>query len=114
MTADMDEKQPLVGDPEKGKHDGGPGSSVHLLLQQYKIPLIILYYGLCSSTLIVINKVAVHNITVSQAHVLSGPSCAWGCLAASCCFSLLCVCVHISLTNPPSIAVGCMLMPAPA
>lgn len=69
MTAnDADEKQPLVpADPEKaiqGKLEG-PGASFHLLVQQYKIPLIILYYGLCSSTLIVINKVAVHNIRVS-------------------------------------------------
>jgi hypothetical protein len=72
MTADMDEKQPLVGDAEKGsisKHEGGPGSSIPLLMQQYKIPLIILYYGLCSSTLIVINKVAVHNITVRQPRI---------------------------------------------
>jgi hypothetical protein len=29
---------------------------------RYKIPLILLYYGFCSSTLIVINKVAVHNL----------------------------------------------------
>jgi hypothetical protein len=28
------------------------------------VPFIILYYGLCSSTLIVINKVAVHNLKV--------------------------------------------------
>lgn len=32
------------------------------MVQQYKIPLILLYYGFCSSTLIVINKVAVHNL----------------------------------------------------
>lgn len=32
------------------------------LAQQYKIPLILAYYGLCSSTLIVINKVAVHTL----------------------------------------------------
>jgi hypothetical protein len=31
-------------------------------VQRYKIPLILLYYGFCSSTLIVINKVAVHNL----------------------------------------------------
>lgn len=30
--------------------------------QKYKIPLILAYYGLCSSTLIVINKVAVHTL----------------------------------------------------
>jgi GDP-mannose transporter len=33
-----------------------------LLLQSWKIPLILVYYGLCSSTLIVINKVAVHTV----------------------------------------------------
>lgn len=32
------------------------------LAQKYKIPLILCYYGLCSSTLIVINKVAVHTM----------------------------------------------------
>lgn len=32
------------------------------LLSKYKIPLILLYYGLASSTLIVINKLAVHNV----------------------------------------------------
>ena len=68
-----EEQQPLVAaDPEKGsanKQDGA-GASLHLFVQQYKIPLIILYYGLCSSTLIVINKVAVHNITVSLALLL--------------------------------------------
>lgn len=87
----MDEKQPLVGDAEKGsisKHEGGPGSSIPLLMQQYKIPLIILYYGLCSSTLIVINKVAVHNITVRQprtamsSNLLAAISCA--CCCSSC------------------------------
>jgi GDP-mannose transporter len=31
-------------------------------LATYKIPLILLYYGLASSTLIVINKLAVHNV----------------------------------------------------
>jgi hypothetical protein len=71
MTAsDMEEKQPLVSvDPEKGSpgNQDGAGTSLHLFVQQYKIYLIILYYGLCSSTLIVINKVAVHNITVSTA-----------------------------------------------
>eukprot|EP00878_Enallax_costatus_P044295 GHUV01052761.1.p1 GENE.GHUV01052761.1~~GHUV01052761.1.p1 ORF type:complete len:131 (+),score=16.67 GHUV01052761.1:452-844(+) len=30
--------------------------------QNHKIPLILAYYGLCSSTLIVINKVAVHTL----------------------------------------------------
>jgi len=68
-SVDAEEKRPLVAaaDAEKGvatKQDAA-GASFHLLVQQYKIPLIILYYGLCSSTLIVINKVAVHNITVS-------------------------------------------------
>jgi hypothetical protein len=80
MTADMDEKQPLVGDAEKGsisKHEGGPGSSIPLLMQQYKIPLIILYYGLCSSTLIVINKVAVHNITVRQPRTAVSTTICW-------------------------------------
>lgn len=32
------------------------------LMALNKVPLILLYYGLCSSTLIVINKVAVHNL----------------------------------------------------
>jgi hypothetical protein len=69
MTGTVDEEQqPLVAaDHEKGsvgKADQS-GASFHLLVKQYKIPLIILYYGLCSSTLIVINKVAVHNIKVS-------------------------------------------------
>jgi hypothetical protein len=68
MTGTLDEEQqPLVAaDSEKGSV-GKPdqsGASFHLLVKQYKIPLIILYYGLCSSTLIVINKVAVHNIKV--------------------------------------------------
>lgn len=31
-------------------------------MQTWKIPLILFYYGFCSSTLIVINKVAVHNL----------------------------------------------------
>lgn len=31
-------------------------------LQTWKIPLILFYYGFCSSTLIVINKVAVSNL----------------------------------------------------
>ncbi|KAF6261593.1 hypothetical protein COO60DRAFT_1459090 [Scenedesmus sp. NREL 46B-D3] len=31
-------------------------------LQTWKIPLVLFYYGLCSSTLIVINKVAVHHL----------------------------------------------------
>jgi hypothetical protein len=31
-------------------------------MQTWKIPLILAYYGFCSSTLIVINKVAVHTI----------------------------------------------------
>lgn len=69
MTGTLDEEQqPLVAaDHEKGSV-GKPdqsGASFYLLVKQYKIPLIILYYGLCSSTLIVINKVAVHNIKVS-------------------------------------------------
>lgn len=37
-------------------------SSLTQLWQEYKIPLIVIYYGVCSSTLIVINKVAVHNL----------------------------------------------------
>lgn len=72
-VSSADEKQPLVAaDPEKGSSGklDGPGASFHLFVQQYKIPLIVLYYGLCSSTLIVINKVAVHNITVSRQHQL--------------------------------------------
>lgn len=32
------------------------------LYSKYKIPIIVLYYGLASSTLIVINKLAVHNV----------------------------------------------------
>lgn len=32
------------------------------LTHKYKIPMILAYYGLCSSTLIVINKVAVHTL----------------------------------------------------
>lgn len=32
------------------------------MFTKYKIPLILLYYGLASSTLIVINKLAVHNV----------------------------------------------------
>jgi hypothetical protein len=32
----------------------------------YRVPFILLYYSLCSSTLIVINKVAVHNLKVSS------------------------------------------------
>lgn len=36
--------------------------NVAQLMNLYKVPLILFYYGLCSSTLIVINKVAVHNI----------------------------------------------------
>lgn len=35
------------------------------LVQNNWIPAIIIYYSFCSSTLIVINKVAVHNIAVS-------------------------------------------------
>lgn len=35
------------------------------LVQQHWIPAIIVNYSLCSSTLIVINKVAVHNLAVS-------------------------------------------------
>jgi hypothetical protein len=31
-------------------------------MQTWKIPLILAYYGFCSSTLIVINKVAVHTL----------------------------------------------------
>lgn len=76
MTAasSADEETPLVGSSGGGDAEL-LGSSKQQVLQQetplqqlvkqHKIPLIILYYGLCSSTLIVINKVAVHNITVS-------------------------------------------------
>lgn len=32
------------------------------MVEKYKIPLILIYYGLCSSTLIVINKLAVHSV----------------------------------------------------
>eukprot|EP00775_Hariotina_reticulata_P005741 gene5741-5981_t len=39
-----------------------PNNPQDLLLQKWKVPLIVLYYGLCSSTLIVINKVAVHTV----------------------------------------------------
>jgi hypothetical protein len=38
----------------------------------YRVPFIILYYGLCSSTLIVINKVAVHNLKVQRSSSSSG------------------------------------------
>jgi hypothetical protein len=31
-------------------------------MQTHKVPLILFYYGACSSTLIVINKVAVHTL----------------------------------------------------
>eukprot|EP00882_Tetradesmus_deserticola_P023250 GHRQ01025298.1.p2 GENE.GHRQ01025298.1~~GHRQ01025298.1.p2 ORF type:complete len:155 (+),score=37.12 GHRQ01025298.1:734-1198(+) len=31
-------------------------------MQTHKVPLILAYYGFCSSTLIVINKVAVHTV----------------------------------------------------
>lgn len=41
--------------------------------QDYRIPFIILYYGLCSSTLIVINKVAVHNLQVTARAPVKGP-----------------------------------------
>lgn len=45
-----------------GAKQGGSLDSFQQLVQQWKIPLILCYYGLCSSTLIVINKVAVHNL----------------------------------------------------
>lgn len=67
-----EEQQPLLvkGDLEKaslGVAHNGFSPSLQLFIHQHKIPLIILYYGLCSSTLIVINKVAVHNIKVRAA-----------------------------------------------
>lgn len=40
----------------------GPGVDLQHIYEQYKIPSILLYYGLCSSTLIVINKLAVHSV----------------------------------------------------
>lgn len=69
-----EEQQPLVvgGKPADieiggggGKGDAAGSSSLQQFVAQNKIPLIIFYYGFCSSTLIVINKVAVHNLTVS-------------------------------------------------
>lgn len=57
------EQQPLVPEKKSSNEDSNEGDVA--LLHQYRIPLIILYYGVCSSTLIVINKVAVHNISVS-------------------------------------------------
>lgn len=53
-----DSDSPDVHDTKKA----GNNSSLQQLMQQYKIPLILCYYGLCSSTLIVINKVAVHTL----------------------------------------------------
>jgi hypothetical protein len=42
----------------------------------YRVPFIILYYSLCSSTLIVINKVAIHNLKVSS-RLLVHNNCSW-------------------------------------
>ncbi|KAF8057271.1 SAT2 [Scenedesmus sp. PABB004] len=52
--------------PLKGGGGGGGGgaasSSWSAFVAAHKVPLILAYYGLCSSTLIVINKVAVHTL----------------------------------------------------
>lgn len=103
MTGSVDEeKQPLVkGDLEKaslGVKQDGISPSLQLLLQQHKIPLIILYYGLCSSTLIVINKVAVHNITVRAATADLLDAC-------------LCLCVMPCSMRPLLVCMACQAMP---
>lgn len=48
-----------------GKSSSKASPTAHNYIAGHWIPAIIAYYSLCSSTLIVINKVAVHNIAVS-------------------------------------------------
>eukprot|EP00879_Flechtneria_rotunda_P005403 GHRR01005694.1.p1 GENE.GHRR01005694.1~~GHRR01005694.1.p1 ORF type:complete len:363 (+),score=47.19 GHRR01005694.1:572-1660(+) len=64
MAADLvsNGKLEASGTPLHGKRSSPPGTPWSQLLQTWKIPLILFYYGLCSSTLIVINKVAVHTV----------------------------------------------------
>jgi GDP-mannose transporter len=51
-----------MGPPHKPPQHGGLWDAARGLYAQHKIPIILCYYGLCSSTLIVINKLAVHSL----------------------------------------------------
>jgi hypothetical protein len=61
---------PAYGLPSPVKPAAGPGaalvdaasSRLRAVYAAHKVPVILLYYGLCSSTLIVINKLAVHSV----------------------------------------------------
>ncbi|KAF8063683.1 GFT1 [Scenedesmus sp. PABB004] len=70
MTAALAEQQDGLPQPwgggsgggGKGGAGGAGGARWRAAAARWRVPLIIVYYGLCSSTLIVINKVAVHNL----------------------------------------------------
>jgi hypothetical protein len=64
MTADLPAKPEGAGNGNRASSRSSSSSPQDMsqFMQRYKIPLILLYYGFCSSTLIVINKVAVHNL----------------------------------------------------
>jgi hypothetical protein len=67
MTADLPAK-PETGRAHVSRTSASSSRSssspqdISQFVLRYKIPLILLYYGFCSSTLIVINKVTVHNL----------------------------------------------------
>lgn len=56
MSVDAELQKPLRSSARKQE------TTLSDVIQAWRVPLILLYYGVCSSTLIVINKVAVHTL----------------------------------------------------
>lgn len=63
------QRAPKSSDPQPG--GGAPRSSLPAWLASPPLALVLVYYGLCSSSLIVINKVAVHTLHAPNAILLA-------------------------------------------